>query len=103
MNISVYMPLFNLTVLPYISLQLHSPILGFDSRRGLGIFLFTTASRTVLEPTHPPTQWVPGALSQEVERPGREDDLSPPSSAEDKNAWSYTSTPPIRLHGVVLR
>jgi hypothetical protein len=24
------------------------------------------------------------------------------SSAEVKNAWSYTSTPPIRLHGVVL-
>jgi hypothetical protein len=27
---------------------------------------------------------------------------SPPSSAEVKNAWSYTSTPPIRLDGVVL-
>jgi hypothetical protein len=27
---------------------------------------------------------------------------SPPSSANVKNAWSYTSTPPIRLHGVVL-
>jgi hypothetical protein len=26
---------------------------------------------------------------------------SPPPSAEDKNAWSFTSTPPIRLHGVV--
>jgi hypothetical protein len=31
-------------------------VLGFDSRRGLGIFLFTTASRTVLGPTHPPIQ-----------------------------------------------
>jgi hypothetical protein len=28
-------------------------VLGFDSRRGLGIFLFTTASRTALEPTQP--------------------------------------------------
>jgi hypothetical protein len=28
---------------------------------------------------------------------------SPPPSAEVKNVWSYTSTPPIRLHGVVLR
>jgi len=27
---------------------------GFDSRRGLGIFLFTTASRPALEPTKPP-------------------------------------------------
>jgi hypothetical protein len=26
---------------------------------------------------------------------------SPPSSAEAQNAWSYTSTAPIRLHGVV--
>jgi hypothetical protein len=34
--------------------------------------------------------------------PGGEADHSPPSSAEVKNAWSYSSTPPIRLHGVVL-
>jgi len=25
-----------------------------------------------------------------------------PSSAKVKNDWSYTSTPPIQLHGVVL-
>jgi hypothetical protein len=37
-----------------------------------------------------------------VKRPGREVYHSPPSSAEVKNAWSYTFTPPIRLHGVVL-
>jgi hypothetical protein len=37
-----------------------------------------------------------------VKRPGREADHSPPSSAEAKNAWSYTSTTPICLHGVVL-
>jgi hypothetical protein len=28
-----------------------------------------------------------------VKRPGREADYSPPTSAEVKNAWSYTSTP----------
>jgi hypothetical protein len=33
---------------------------------------------------------------------GGEADHSPPPSAEVKNAWSYTSTPPIGLHGVVL-
>jgi len=33
---------------------------------------------------------------------GRESDHSPPSRAKVKNAWSYTSTPPIRLHSVVL-
>jgi hypothetical protein len=59
-------------------------VLGFDSRRGLGIFLFTTASRTALGPTRPPIQWVPGALSLGVKRPVREADNSPPSSAEVK-------------------
>jgi hypothetical protein len=77
-------------------------VLGFDSRRGLGIFFFTTVSRTALGPAQPPIQWVPGALSLEVKRLGREADHSPPNSTEVKNAWSYTSTPPIRLHGVVL-
>jgi hypothetical protein len=59
-------------------------VLGFDSRRGLGIFLSTTAFRPALGPTHPPIQWVPGALSLRVKRPGREADHSPPSSAEVK-------------------
>jgi hypothetical protein len=77
-------------------------VLGFDSRCGLGIFLFTTASRTALGPTHPPIQWVPRALSLGVKRPGSEADHSPPSSAEVKNTWSYTSTSAICLHGVVL-
>jgi len=66
------------------------------------MFLFTTASRTALGPTQPPIQGVPGTLSLGVNRPGRQAN-SHPSSAEVKNACSYTSTPPIRLHGVVLR
>jgi hypothetical protein len=77
-------------------------VLGFDSRWRLGIFLFTTASRTDLGPTQPPIQWVPWALSLGVKRPKHEADHSPPSSAEVKNEWSYTSNPPIRFHGVVL-
>jgi hypothetical protein len=56
-------------------------VLGFDSRQEMGIFLIT-ASRTALRPTQPPIQWVPGALSLGVKRPGREADHSPPSSAE---------------------
>jgi len=55
--------------------------IGFDSRRGLGIFLFTTASRTALEPIQRPFQWVPGLLSLGVKRPGPEADLSRPSTA----------------------
>jgi hypothetical protein len=76
--------------------------IGFNFRRELGIFLFTTASRTALEPTQPPIQWVPGAFSLGIKRPGCEADHSPPSSAEVKNTWSYTSTPPVHLHGLVL-
>jgi hypothetical protein len=68
-------------------------VLWFDSRRGLRIFLFTTASRTALGPTQPPIQWVPGALSLGVKRSGHEADHSPLFSAEVKNARSYTSTP----------
>jgi hypothetical protein len=67
-----------------ISYNLNLLRLEFDSRRGLEIFLFTTASRTALGPTQPPIQGVPGALSLGVKRPGREADHSPPSSAEVK-------------------
>jgi hypothetical protein len=45
---------------------------------------------------------VPGAFFLGIKWPGREADHSSPSSAEVKNAWSCTSTPPICLHGVVL-
>jgi hypothetical protein len=73
-----------------------------ESRHGLGIFLFITATRPALGPTQPLIECVPGALFLGVKRPGCEADHSPPSSAEVWNAWSYTSTPPVRLHGVVL-
>jgi hypothetical protein len=65
--------------------------------------LFATAvSRLALGPTQPPIQWVPAAFFLGVKWPGREADRLPPSSAEFKDRWSYTTTPPIRLHGVVL-
>jgi hypothetical protein len=40
----------------------------------------------------PPIQWVPG-----VKRPVRDADHSPPTSAEVKKMWIYTSTPPYAL------
>jgi hypothetical protein len=59
-------------------------VLEFDFRRELGIFLFTTVSRTTLGPTQPPIQLVAVALSLGVKRPGREADHSFPSSATIK-------------------
>jgi hypothetical protein len=45
---------------------------GYDSRQGRrrDISLLTTASRPALGPTQTPIQWVPGALSPKVKRPG---------------------------------
>jgi len=52
--------------------------------------------------TQYPIQWVPGALTPEVQWAGCETDHSPISSVEVKNAWSYNSTLPTCLYGVVL-
>jgi hypothetical protein len=56
-------------------------------------FHFSMSSRQSLGPTQSPIQWVPGALSSGAKRPGREADHSPPTSAEFKKTWVYTSTP----------
>jgi hypothetical protein len=50
------------------------------------MFVFSKTSRPAVGPTQPPFQRVPG-----VTRPGHEVNHSPPSSAEVKNEWSYTS------------
>jgi hypothetical protein len=63
------------------------------SRQELRIFLFTTVSRPALRPTQPPIQWVPGALSLGVKRPGHEADHSSPSSTEVKNVKLYLRSP----------
>jgi hypothetical protein len=59
--------------------QLHTRNTGvqFPAVAMMGFFLFATASRPVLGPTHSPIQWVPGALSPGVKRPGHEADHSP--------------------------
>jgi hypothetical protein len=59
-------------------------------------------SSVALAPTHPIIQWVPRALSLGVKWLGCEADHSSPSSAEVKNVWSYISTTPVCLHGIVL-
>jgi hypothetical protein len=51
----------------------------------------------------PTNQWVLGAISLAVRWLENEADHSLPSSSKVKNAWHCTSTPPVHLHGVVLR
>jgi len=63
-------------------------VLESDTCQVVGMFLFTTASRTALGPG--------------IKLPGREDYHLPPSTAKVRNAWSYTSTPSTSLHCVVL-
>jgi hypothetical protein len=56
-------------------------------------FFLSMSSRPVLGPIMPPIQWVLEALSPGVKHLGCEADHSPPTSAEVKNTWIYTSTP----------
>jgi hypothetical protein len=68
--------------------------------RGIGVQIpvesrVSISSRSALRHTQPPTQWVPGALSPEVKRQGRDADHSPPPSAEVKKMWIYISSSPF--------
>jgi hypothetical protein len=56
-------------------------------------------SGLALEPTQPAVQQVPEFFLR-IKGPGHEVDHLPPSSAEVKNEWSCTSTPPICLYVV---
>jgi hypothetical protein len=67
---------------------------GVGVRVPVGSRIISTFSRPALDPTEPPIQWVPGALSTELKRLGREADHSPATSAEVKKIWIYTSIPP---------
>jgi len=57
-------------------------------------------TRTDRLPTQFPIQKVLGVFPTGTELPGSEADHSPPSSAEVKKGWSYTSTVLIHRHGV---
>jgi hypothetical protein len=93
----------------FIYIYIYALGYGLDERgsrvrfpAGAGKFLFTTASITALGPIQPPIEWVPGALSLGIKRPGREADHSHSSSAEVKECVELYLHSPIRLHGVVL-
>jgi hypothetical protein len=61
---------------------------GQDSVPGRGKEFVSSRQR----PDRPPVQWVRGALTPGVKRPGREANHSPPSSTEVKNGGV---TPPL--------
>jgi hypothetical protein len=77
---------FHLPALHKLGLGYKLDDVGFESWQGLGICLFTTPSRAALGPPQPPIQWVSGALSLGVKRPGREANHSPPSSQRVRGA-----------------
>jgi hypothetical protein len=59
----------------------------------LKLVLILKLYRLVLGPSQPPIQWVMEITSLGVKRPEHEADHLHSSSAEVKNAWSYTSNP----------
>jgi hypothetical protein len=73
---------------------------GFNAGRGQWREFFSSPphARPALGLTHP----LCSEYREGVKRPDREADHSCPSSAEVKNAWSYTSTPAIRFQGAML-
>jgi hypothetical protein len=65
---------------------LYTVIIDILDLETMGIFLFATASRSPLGPTHPPNQWVTGAVTLVVKRQVLEADHSHQYSVEVKNA-----------------
>jgi hypothetical protein len=63
---------------------------GVGVRIPVGSKIVFAASRPALGPSQPPVHWVPGG----DKAAGREADDSPPTNAEVKKTWIYTSTPP---------
>jgi hypothetical protein len=59
---------------------------GFVSYQGKEIFLFSVASRQPQGLTQFVIQWVQRAVFMGVKKQGREAEISPPPSAEVKNA-----------------
>jgi hypothetical protein len=94
------MKTYKIIILPFLGYRLDD--WGLKPQQGLGIFLFTAASRLALGPTQPPIQWVPWSLSLGVKQTGCEADHSPPCSAEVKKWVEIYLHSSICLHGMVL-
>ena len=76
---------------------------AFFSRFHLNYFKLQILLALILQTKRPDRFWgqsVRLALSTELKQLELKADRSPPSSAEVKNDWSYTSSHPIRHHSV---
>ena len=63
-------------------------------RKGQKTFLFSNLPKQALRPTQPTIQWVPMTCSSGATRSARGSNHASPSSAEIKDKWNYTFTPP---------
>jgi hypothetical protein len=67
---------------------------GVGVRVPVGSKIFSSQRRQTGSGAHPASYKIgTGDLSSAVKRPGREVDNSPPTSADVKKMWIYTSTP----------
>jgi hypothetical protein len=74
---------------------------GFNTRQRQRIFPLNSASRPALGPTQPPIKWVPVVLSPGVKRcRGVMLTTHPHLVPRLSMSRNYTSSPPMRLHGV---
>jgi hypothetical protein len=67
---------------------------GVRIPEGVRHFLFSKSADRLWGPPSPLFKGCPSSF-QEVKRPGREVDNSPPSTAVIKDGWSYTSSVPV--------
>jgi hypothetical protein len=74
--------------------DLDDPGVGVSSPGGIKNFRFSMPSIPSLGSTQSPIQWISVASSPGIKRPGREAGRSPPTRAEVKKTFIYTSTPP---------
>jgi hypothetical protein len=63
---------------------------------------FRARAGALLGPTYILNQWVPCTPLPGVKRSDCEPHHSPPSISEVKNSWSFSFTPPILLHRLLL-
>jgi hypothetical protein len=75
---------------------------GFDSRQEHEISLYSTESRQILRPTQLPIQWVPGALSPEINRSWRDADHYSPHLIPRSRMVEPHLRSPTSFHGAVL-